>query len=131
MLRLPGGHAAAYNAQSIGIDVVWAILGGLAIGALHGILFAKVGIPSFVVTLAGLLIWSGVVLILTTEYSTAGTIRIQNDVVVGIAASGERVHRHADGVKHVHRAESEVRPDEPISRGIVNQKREPPSSRSS
>ena len=28
---------------------------------------------------------------------------------VGIAASGERVHRHADGVKHVHRAESEVR----------------------
>ena len=28
---------------------------------------------------------------------------------VGIAESGERAHRHADGVKHVHRAESEVR----------------------
>ncbi|MBE2316202.1 lipoate--protein ligase family protein [Solirubrobacter sp. CPCC 204708] len=25
VLRLPGGHAAAYNAQSIGIDVVWAL----------------------------------------------------------------------------------------------------------
>src|SRR5262245_4008960 len=25
VLRLPGGHAAAYNAESIGIDVVWAL----------------------------------------------------------------------------------------------------------
>lgn len=25
VLRLPGGHAAAYNAQSIGLDVVWAL----------------------------------------------------------------------------------------------------------
>ena len=25
VLRLPGGHAAAYNADSIGIDVVWAL----------------------------------------------------------------------------------------------------------
>jgi octanoyl-[GcvH]:protein N-octanoyltransferase len=25
VLRLPGGHAAAYNAQSVGIDVVWAL----------------------------------------------------------------------------------------------------------
>jgi len=45
----------------------------------------KAGVPSFVVTLAGLLIWSGVVLILTTQYSTAGTIRIQDGTVVGIA----------------------------------------------
>jgi D-xylose transport system permease protein len=45
----------------------------------------KAGVPSFVVTLAGFLIWSGVVLILTTQYSTAGTIRIQDETVVGIA----------------------------------------------
>src|SRR3954453_3839419 len=25
VLRLPGGHAAAYNAQSVGVDVVWAL----------------------------------------------------------------------------------------------------------
>src|SRR4051794_36271137 len=25
VLRLPGGHAAAYNAQSLGLDVVWAL----------------------------------------------------------------------------------------------------------
>jgi D-xylose transport system permease protein len=42
-------------------------------------------VPSFVVTLAGLLAWSGVVLILTTQASTSGTIRIQDDVVLGIA----------------------------------------------
>jgi D-xylose transport system permease protein len=36
------------------------------------------------VTLAGFLIWSGVVLILTTQYSTAGTIRVQDQTVIGI-----------------------------------------------
>jgi D-xylose transport system permease protein len=55
------------------------------IGFLHAIVITKAGVPSFVVTLAGLLIWSGVVLILTTQYSTSGTIRIQNDTIVGIA----------------------------------------------
>jgi D-xylose transport system permease protein len=38
-----------------------------------------------VVTLAGLLIWSGVVLILTTRYSTSGTIRIQDPTVRALA----------------------------------------------
>ena len=48
-------------------------------------MITKAGVPSFVVTLAGLLIWSGVVLILTTQYSTAGTIRVQDDDVIEIA----------------------------------------------
>jgi D-xylose transport system permease protein len=56
-----------------------------AIGLVQALVITKAGVPSFVVTLAGLLIWSGVVLILTTEYSTSGTIRIQNETVVGIA----------------------------------------------
>ena len=56
-----------------------------AIGLLQSLVITKAGVPSFVVTLAGLLIWSGVVLILTTEYSTSGTIRIQDDTVIGIA----------------------------------------------
>jgi D-xylose transport system permease protein len=55
------------------------------IGFIQALVITKAGVPSFVVTLAGLLIWNGVVLILTTQYSTAGTIRIQNDTVVGIA----------------------------------------------
>jgi D-xylose transport system permease protein len=55
------------------------------IGLLQALVITKAGVPSFVVTLAGLLIWSGVVLVLTTQYSTSGTIRIQDDTVVGIA----------------------------------------------
>ncbi len=55
------------------------------IGLLQSLIITKAGVPSFVVTLAGLLIWNGVVLYLTVDYSTAGTIRIQDDTVVGIA----------------------------------------------
>ncbi|MBB4925790.1 sugar ABC transporter permease [Kitasatospora kifunensis] len=36
-----------------------AVLCALAIGALHGFFFARIGVPAFVVTLAGLLGWSG------------------------------------------------------------------------
>jgi D-xylose transport system permease protein len=55
------------------------------IGLIQGLVVTKAGVPSFVVTLAGFLVWSGVVLILTTRASSVGTIRIQNDTVVGIA----------------------------------------------
>lgn len=56
-----------------------------AIGVLHGLIITKARVPSFVVTLAGNLAWSGVVLILTTQASKSGTIRVQDDVVRGIA----------------------------------------------
>jgi D-xylose transport system permease protein len=56
-----------------------------AIGLLQGVIVTKAGVPSFVVTLAGFLVWSGVVLILTTNASRVGTIRIQDDIVVGLA----------------------------------------------
>lgn len=62
-----------------------ALLATILIGLLHGFIITKFGVPSFVVTLAGLLAWSGVVLIMTTQYSTAGTIVIQDDVVLAIA----------------------------------------------
>lgn len=55
------------------------------IGLVQGLIVTKAGVPSFVVTLAGFLIWSGVVLILTTRYSTSGTIRIQDPTVRGIS----------------------------------------------
>ena len=68
----------------------WAcILGALvittAIGLLHALIITKLGIPSFITTLAGFLVWSGVVLWLTTRFSTAGTIRIQDQRLVDIA----------------------------------------------
>jgi D-xylose transport system permease protein len=62
-----------------------ALLCTTAIGFVQALVITKAGVPSFVVTLAGLLIWSGVVLILTTQASQVGTIRIQDETVVGIA----------------------------------------------
>ena len=64
--------------------VVFAIVlaAGVGIGTLHGLIITKVGVPSFVVTLAGLLAWNGVVLLLI---GSRGTVILQNDTVIGIA----------------------------------------------
>jgi D-xylose transport system permease protein len=65
--------------------IAFALACTTAIGFFQALVITKAGVPSFVVTLAGLLIWSGVVLILTTQASSVGTIRIQDETVVGIA----------------------------------------------
>jgi D-xylose transport system permease protein len=64
--------------------VVFAIVfaSGLGIGTLHGLIITKVGVPSFVVTLAGLLAWNGVVLLLI---GSRGTVILQDDLVIGVA----------------------------------------------
>ena len=67
------------------LAIAVALLCTTAIGFVQALVITKAGVPSFVVTLAGLLIWSGVVLILTTQASDVGTIRIQDQTVVGIA----------------------------------------------
>ncbi|MFF3172273.1 sugar ABC transporter permease [Streptomyces sp. NPDC057900] len=41
------------------LGILTAVLAGTALGALHGFFFAKIGVPAFVVTLAGFLGWSG------------------------------------------------------------------------
>jgi len=64
------------------VAVIVALLAGLAIGTLHGLLITKIGIPSFVVTLAGLLGWNGVVLLLI---GSRGTVILQNDFLIGLA----------------------------------------------
>ena len=78
----------------IGMGVVFVLLLGeidLSIGYVSGIggvillqgyWFAKVGVPSFVVTLAGLLAWNGVVLQII---GNQGTIVIQDKVINGLA----------------------------------------------
>jgi D-xylose transport system permease protein len=58
------------------------LIAGLGIGTLHGLIITKVGVPSFVVTLAGLLAWNGVVLLLI---GSKGTVILQNDFVIGLA----------------------------------------------
>lgn len=46
------------------LAVIIAVICGTAAGAVHGFSFARIGVPAFVVTLAGLLAWNGLMLIL-------------------------------------------------------------------
>lgn len=66
------------------VGIAIALVIGAAIGFLHGMIITKVGVPSFVVTLAGLLAWNGVVLLLMAG---KGTVIVQDELVVGIANS--------------------------------------------
>jgi D-xylose transport system permease protein len=67
------------------LTILFAVAVTTTIGLIQGLIVTKAGVPSFVVTLAGLLVWNGVVLILMTRYSSSGTIRIQDPTVRGIA----------------------------------------------
>jgi D-xylose transport system permease protein len=70
------------NEMATAPAMVLCLLAGLGIGLLHGVIITKVGVPSFVVTLAGLLAWNGVVLLLI---GSRGTVILQNDFVIGLA----------------------------------------------
>jgi D-xylose transport system permease protein len=59
-----------------------AIAAGAVIGLLQGSFVAFIGVPSFVVTLAGLLIWQGVIL---KDLGTQGVIGIQDKQVNDVA----------------------------------------------
>lgn len=61
--------------------ILLTILTGALIGVVHGTIFAKVGVPAFIVTLAGLLGWQGAHLyVLGPE----GTINIARDGAIAI-----------------------------------------------
>jgi D-xylose transport system permease protein len=63
------------------IAVGAALLAGIAIGAFQGSIIALIGVPSFVVTLAGYEIWQGVIL----KSIPQGVIVIQNETVNNVA----------------------------------------------
>ncbi|MFL5804911.1 MAG: sugar ABC transporter permease [Roseiflexaceae bacterium] len=58
------------------------VLAGTAIGVLQGAWVAKLRVPSFVVTLAGLLGWQGALLYVLGD---TGTINLTNPLITGIA----------------------------------------------
>jgi D-xylose transport system permease protein len=62
--------------------ILLAILLGLTIGAVQGFWIAKVHVPSFIVTLAGLLIWQGGLIYFIGE---SGTLNLRDPVITGIA----------------------------------------------
>jgi D-xylose transport system permease protein len=78
LLTFPDNH----NVFGWPAALVLALAAGVGIGLLHGVIITKVGVPSFVVTLAGLLAWNGAVLLLIGD---KGTVIIQNDFFVGFA----------------------------------------------
>ncbi|MFI6279739.1 sugar ABC transporter permease [Streptomyces sp. NPDC050988] len=66
------------------LAVIIAIVCGAAAGAVHGFFFAKVGVPAFVVTLAGLLAWNGLMLYLLGPESS---INFSDDGLVAMLTS--------------------------------------------
>ncbi|WP_052411668.1 ABC transporter permease subunit [Streptomyces sp. NRRL S-118] len=69
------------HGMSEGLAVVVAVVMGTAIGALHGFFLAKVGVPAFVVTLAGLLGWNGLMLWIL---GSSGTVNLDEEGLVAL-----------------------------------------------
>jgi D-xylose transport system permease protein len=64
------------------LAIVAGILVGTSIGVLQGSLFTRFGVPSFVVTLAGLLAWQGALL---QVLGATGTLNITDPKITGLA----------------------------------------------
>jgi D-xylose transport system permease protein len=64
------------------VAIIAALGTGAVIGLIQGFFVAKLGVPSFVVTLAGLLGWNGVVLLIV---GSSGTIIVQNNFINALA----------------------------------------------
>jgi D-xylose transport system permease protein len=64
------------------LAIAAAVAMGIGIGVLQGALFSSFGIPSFVVTLAGLLAWEGLQLYILGD---TGTINVTDGKIVGLA----------------------------------------------
>jgi D-xylose transport system permease protein len=72
------------NNLSWWVAVIVGLLATSAIGAVQGLLVIKIGLPSFIVTLAGLLGWEGVLIYLVNSHGTGGTISISNNVILDL-----------------------------------------------
>ncbi|MER6098543.1 sugar ABC transporter permease [Streptomyces sp. NPDC001728] len=67
------------NGMNQWLALLVAIAGGAAVGLIQGFFFAKVGVPAFVVTLAGNLAWNGLML---QVLGSSGTVNIPNESIV-------------------------------------------------
>src|SRR3954465_13756963 len=64
------------------LAIAAAVVLGLAIGVLQGALFSSFGVPSFVVTLAGLRAWEGLQLYILGD---TGSVNVTDGKIVGLA----------------------------------------------
>ncbi len=89
-----GGAIGATVTAWLAFSTPWwiAILGGLAattvLGAILGTLITRLGLPSFVVTLAGFLGFEGLLieLVARSGHGTGGTIPISNSIIVDLTS---------------------------------------------
>lgn len=70
------------HAWSPYLAIAAAVVVGLSIGLLQGFLFSRFGVPSFVVTLAGLLAWQGALL---QVLGSTGSINLTDPKITGLA----------------------------------------------
>ncbi|HLM62656.1 MAG TPA: hypothetical protein VK306_00025 [Acidimicrobiales bacterium] len=84
---LAGATMAVLNVRH-GWPAVWAILAGLAVGAVVGLVqglwVAKLRVPSFVVTLAGFLAWQGALL---RVLGSTGTVNLTDETITDLAGT--------------------------------------------
>ena len=73
-------HAGLSGPVAIGL----ALVGGIAIGVLHGSWYTRFGIPSFIVTLSGLIAWQGGTLLVLGR---TGSINLRDPLIVGLAGT--------------------------------------------
>jgi D-xylose transport system permease protein len=66
------------------LAIAAAVAVGTAIGMFHGVIFTTFGIPSFVVTLAGLLAWQGAQL---EVLGTTGTVNLTDPKITGLTST--------------------------------------------
>ena len=64
------------------LSIAVAVVLGVGIGVLQGALFASFGVPSFVITLAGLLAWEGLQLYIL---GATGSVNVTDPKIVGLA----------------------------------------------
>ncbi len=93
-IDLAAGYTAGVAAAvlALRLQAEWPLLAAIAMSALvalalglwTGLLVARLGIPSFVVTLANFLVFQGILLILVKE---GGSVRITNPVIKGIVGN--------------------------------------------
>ncbi|MFC9245902.1 sugar ABC transporter permease [Streptomyces sp. NPDC057136] len=67
------------NGMNEWLALLLAIGGGAAVGLIQGFFFARVGVPAFVVTLAGNLAWNGLML---QVLGASGTVNIPSESIV-------------------------------------------------
>jgi D-xylose transport system permease protein len=84
---LCAGIMAVLNVK-LGWPGPWAVLVGIVVGALigllQGVLIVKIRLPAFIVTLAGMLGWSGALLLVL---GNTGTINLRNKFILGLAGT--------------------------------------------